>query len=80
MQLIAILTEVQKNPALLERTLYDVSTPGHPSYGKHLKHQELKRVVAASSHGRSEILRWLQQSGATIAKDNGHAIEVLTSL
>ncbi|KAK3044571.1 hypothetical protein LTS18_000920, partial [Coniosporium uncinatum] len=50
-------------PKLLEQTLYSVSTPGNPRYGKHLKRDELKEMLRPVPEATAGILEWLHVSG-----------------
>lgn len=49
--------------ATFEKTLYDISTPGHPSYGQHLNHQELRDLTKPKDEASASILSWLEASG-----------------
>lgn len=53
----------QPNIALFERTLYEVSTPGHPRYGAHLTRRQVKDLVRASDETIGIVRVWLQESG-----------------
>ncbi|EON68558.1 hypothetical protein W97_07816 [Coniosporium apollinis CBS 100218] len=53
----------QQNRALFEQTLYDVSTPSHPDYGRHLKRDELKDLVRPTVEATLSIIEWLEESG-----------------
>lgn len=41
----------------------EVSTPGHPRYGQHLKRAELKDLLRPSSEATDAVMRWLEESG-----------------
>lgn len=41
----------------------EVSTPGHPRYGKHLKRDELKDLIKPRAESVDAVLSWLEQSG-----------------
>ncbi|KAH8602249.1 peptidase S8/S53 domain-containing protein [Bisporella sp. PMI_857] len=57
--------------ALFEQTIYDVSTPGHHRYGKHLNHEEVRALVRPRDSSVALVLSWLERSGAThIERDN----------
>lgn len=53
----------QQNEALFEQTLYDISTPDHSSYGKHLKRDELKAMLRPSAEATDAVMNWLKASG-----------------
>jgi tripeptidyl-peptidase-1 len=59
--------------AKFEKTLYDISTPGHPTYGLHLNHEEVRSLVKPRDESADSILSWLQNSGVAqsdIIQDN----------
>lgn len=41
----------------------EVSTPGHPRYGKHLKRAELKALIKPREESTAAVLDWLKSSG-----------------
>jgi subtilase family serine protease len=61
------------NHALFEETLYSISTPDHPSYGNHLSHEEVKRLVQPRDSSVEGVMYWLQSSGVeqTSIEKNG---------
>ncbi len=63
----------QENAYHLEQTVLDISTPGHPRYGKHLKRDELKAMIRPSADASQSILGWLQAGGVpkTDIEDDG---------
>ncbi|PVH98258.1 tripeptidyl-peptidase-like protein [Periconia macrospinosa] len=50
------------NHDLFEQTLFAVSTPDHPRYGKHLKREELKDLIKPRAEATSGVLQWLEDS------------------
>lgn len=50
---------------MLERTLYEISSPDHPRYGQHLKREELKNLVKPRSESTAAVLNWLKESGVS---------------
>ena len=50
---------------LFEQTLVDVSTPGHSSYGRHMKRDELKQMLRPTSEATAAVTSWLRQGGIT---------------
>ncbi|KAI0046839.1 subtilisin-like protein [Auriscalpium vulgare] len=56
-----------RDPGALEKTLYAVSTPGTPSYGKHLTKTEADLLVAPSAESLSAVTSWL--SGHNVSYD-----------
>jgi len=63
----------QENAYHLEQTVLDISTPGHPRYGKHFKRDELKAMIRPSADASQSILGWLQAGGVpkTDIEDDG---------
>lgn len=52
----------QPNLPLFEQKLYDVSTPQHPLYGKHLTREEVKDLMKPRVESTSMVLDWLKVS------------------
>jgi tripeptidyl-peptidase I len=57
------LLTAQADPRALERTLYDVSTPSSPNYGKYLTKEESEALMKPSPASREVVANWLQSSG-----------------
>lgn len=58
----------------LERELYEVSSPSHPRYGKHLASEDIQPLVAPTDDALDQIREWLDDHGIngvryTAAKD-----------
>ena len=53
----------QENAYEFEQHVIDISTPGHPKYGQHMSHQELKRALRPSSDATEAIVGWLKGEG-----------------
>lgn len=71
----------QPNTALFEQTLYDVSNPEHVLYGKHLKRDELARLMAPTAESTSTVLAWLRENvGESKIEDDGEWINVVVSV
>ncbi|KAF2405189.1 subtilisin-like protein [Trichodelitschia bisporula] len=51
------------NQAFFEQTLYDMSTPNHPTYGRHLKRDELNDLLQPSPGAVGDVLSWLVRYG-----------------
>lgn len=54
---------VQPHAAVFEQTLYDVSDPEHPLYGRHLKRDELAKMMKPSDVSTAAVLNWLSEAG-----------------
>ncbi|KAJ3551202.1 hypothetical protein NM688_g4844 [Phlebia brevispora] len=59
---------VQNNPEGLINALYEVSTPGSPSYGEHLSKEETESFVAPSPKTVDAVNTWLSQAGLNASK------------
>lgn len=53
----------QENAFAFEQHVIDISSPGHPSYGQHMDHADLKRMLQPSSEASEAVLTWLQSRG-----------------
>lgn len=53
----------QRNTQELKRVVDEVSTPGHPSYGKHLTRNQLRAYTAPSSEAVDSVTAWLADHG-----------------
>ncbi len=72
----------QPNLPLFEQTLYDVSTPQNPLYGKHLSRDEVKELMKPRTDSTSVVLDWLQSSGILEdeIEDTGEWINLRTNV
>lgn len=57
----------QQNVDILEQTLYAVSDPQSPAYGKHLSHEEVNWLVAPKPAHVDAVLQWLEDEGVDTA-------------
>jgi tripeptidyl-peptidase-1 len=49
-----------------EEAVMEMSTPDHPSYGKHFQtHEEMKRMLQPSAESADSIREWLESAGIT---------------
>ena len=56
----------QGDTAGFEEAVLDMSTPDHPSYGKHFEtHEEMKRMLQPSAEAADSIRDWLESAGIT---------------
>ncbi|KAL7623014.1 Tripeptidyl-peptidase sed2 [Parahypoxylon ruwenzoriense] len=53
----------QPNLEQFERTLYDISTPQHALYGRHLSREEVREIMKPREESTAAVLQWLQASG-----------------
>ncbi|KAL0261685.1 Tripeptidyl-peptidase sed2 [Diplodia seriata] len=72
----------QPNHALFEQTLLDISTPDSANYGKHLKRDELKRMLRPEAQATDSIIAWLEASGieSEAIEDDGEWINFVASV
>lgn len=63
----------QENAYDFEQHVIDISTPGHPKYGQHMSHQDLKRALRPNSAATESIVGWLEAEGvpASDIEDEG---------
>lgn len=61
----------QKNQELLKSTLYQVSDPNSPSYGKHLSFEEIGDIVG-SAQSTKFVTDYLESHNATIVRTTPH--------
>ncbi|KAJ5852611.1 uncharacterized protein N7529_011996 [Penicillium soppii] len=56
----------QGDTAGFEEAVMDMSTPDHPSYGKHFQtHEEMKRMLQPSAESADSVRDWLESAGIT---------------
>ncbi|KAI1747883.1 tripeptidyl-peptidase [Xylaria castorea] len=52
----------QQHAVELEQAVIEMSTPGHPNYGKHLSQLELRSYTAPTDEAVSSVVSWLSNS------------------
>lgn len=60
----------QQHAAALEQAVLAVSSPGHPSYGKHLTREELRSYVAPTEQSVADVTAWLAKYDIVPDVDN----------
>ncbi|KAI1503372.1 tripeptidyl-peptidase 1 [Biscogniauxia marginata] len=60
----------QQHAAALEQAVLEMSTPGHPNYGKHMDRNELRSYTAPSTQSVSSVVDWLANSNIKAFVDN----------
>lgn len=60
----------QQHAAALEQAVLAVSSPGSPSYGKHLTREELRSYVAPTEQSVADVTAWLAKYDIVPAVDN----------
>ncbi|CZT48511.1 related to Tripeptidyl-peptidase sed3 [Rhynchosporium secalis] len=62
-----------RNIASFKQQVLDVSTPSHPSYGRHLSREEVNSMIAPSNEAFAHVMEWLESynlsSKATVESD-----------
>lgn len=71
----------QQNVAGFEQALLDMSTPGHPNYGKHFQsHDEMKAMLAPSDASVNAVREWLDSNGITDVQQDADWINFRTTV
>ncbi|KAI1162839.1 subtilisin-like protein [Nemania serpens] len=72
----------QPNLAQFEQTLYDISTPQHVLYGKHLSREEVQDLVKPSEDSAAAVLGWLRAAGVDEAdiEEDGEWVNFKTTV
>ncbi|KAI1423565.1 tripeptidyl-peptidase [Xylaria sp. FL1777] len=60
----------QQHAAELEQAVIEMSTPGHPNYGKHLSRLELRSYTAPTDEAVSSVVSWLGGSNVKSLVNN----------
>ncbi|KAF2142316.1 uncharacterized protein K452DRAFT_17057 [Aplosporella prunicola CBS 121167] len=68
----------QQNQDKLISRLYEVSTPGHPNYGKHLDRDEVNTMVQPTEESDKAVRDWLESEGVTDIHSDGHWVTFST--
>ena len=53
----------QQNVAAFEQAVIDLSTPGHPKYGQHMKLEQIKAMLRPTNAAINGVLGWLESEG-----------------
>lgn len=54
----------------LDQAVMEISTPGHPRYGKHMTREELRSYTAPSARSLAEVSSWLREFSVNPLVDN----------
>lgn len=73
---------VQPGLGQFEQTLYDISTPQHPLYGRHLSRDEVREMMKPKEESTSAVLKWLQDAGipSSNVENDGEWIKFQTTV
>ena len=55
----------QNNAFAFEQHVIEISTPGHPKYGNHMQHDEIKAMLRPDSMASAAVLEWLTIEGVS---------------
>ncbi|KAL4779813.1 peptidase S8/S53 domain-containing protein [Aspergillus varians] len=50
----------QERAAEFEQLVLDMSTPGHPNYGQHMKRDDVRALVRPPNHTMEQVISWLE--------------------
>ncbi|KAI1140373.1 subtilisin-like protein [Hypoxylon sp. FL0543] len=72
----------QPNLDQFDQLLYDISTPQHPLYGRHLSRDEVREMMKPREDSTAAVLKWLQASGipSSDIENDGEWINFHTSV
>lgn len=64
-----------------EQAVMEMSTPGHPSYGKHFEtHEEMKRMLLPTANAVKSVRSWLESAGITDIEEDSDWINFRTTV
>jgi tripeptidyl-peptidase-1 len=61
----------QKDAAKFEKHVVDLSTPGHPLYGKHMSQDEINEMIKPAAETTRAVVEWLGHCGMS----NRHTVQ-----
>lgn len=70
----------QKNLDKLHSLIYEVSTPGHPSYGNHMEKEDVDALLAPGADTEKAVISWLKEAGVTAMHSDGHWVTFATDV
>ena len=72
----------QENAFAFEQQLIAMSTPDHPSYGRHMEQWEVRRMLLPSLEASGAVLQWLTGEGVPVTniRDDGDWIQFQVSV
>ncbi|KAI0101751.1 subtilisin-like protein [Nemania sp. FL0031] len=63
-----------------EKTLYDISTPQHALYGRHLSREEVRDLVKPTEASTTAVLDWLHSAGVDDVEEDGEWVNFKTTV
>ncbi|KAI1762048.1 subtilisin-like protein [Hypoxylon sp. FL1150] len=72
----------QPNLNQFEKALYDISTPQHALYGKHMSRDEVREMMKPREESTAAVLGWLETSGVPSSdiENNGEWVNFKTTV
>lgn len=71
----------QNDVAGFEQAVLDMSTPGHPNYGKHFEsHDEMKQMLLPSDEAVNSVRDWLKKAGVSDIDVDSDWINIRTTV
>ncbi|EAW21651.1 S53 family peptidase [Aspergillus fischeri NRRL 181] len=66
------LAMIQERAAEFERRVIDMSTPGHSSYGQHMKRDDIREFLRPSEEVSDRVLSWLRSENVPAGSIESH--------
>ncbi|KAI1129088.1 subtilisin-like protein [Nemania abortiva] len=63
-----------------EKALYDISTPQHVLYGRHLSREEVRDLVKPTEESSAAVLNWLRSAGVEDVEEDGEWVNFKTTV
>ncbi|KAH8166114.1 hypothetical protein CIB48_g2146 [Xylaria polymorpha] len=70
----------QPNLDRFEKTLYDISSPQHVLYGRHLSREEVQELVKPTEKSTGAVLDWLRSAGIDDTEEDGEWVNFKTTV
>ncbi|KAI0437752.1 subtilisin-like protein [Xylaria telfairii] len=70
----------QPNLDQFEKTLYDISSPQHVLYGRHLSREEVQELVKPTEKSTGVVLNWLRSAGVDDIEEDGEWVNFKTTV
>ncbi|KAI0479954.1 subtilisin-like protein [Xylaria cf. heliscus] len=70
----------QPNLDEFEKTLYDISSPQHALYGKHLSREEVHELAKPAEESMAAVLNWLRSAGVHDIEEDGEWVNLRTTV
>lgn len=70
----------QQNLDKLQSLIYEVSTPGHLSYGHHMEKEEVDALLKPDAEVKKAVFSWLKLAGVSATYSHGHWVTFASSV